>query len=329
LIKKNIDDFETHFIKLTDEKDYTEELSKDIENYLEGYKNFKKNRLSKFSLLIKNLNENQEENDSIVNINRIYSSSISQRDEYSNILSDDNSKNNTSTNNQFIKKKRYISNINYNDCQILNIKSENEYSSDPFEFVQIYYNKIMDRPAELVVRKENNKTCDFCGESSKDISKLKILGPLYGPIKERDRNYYYVHERCALFTTSIYADENDGKLKNVHNEVISANHKKCSICGEDGAGIKCKENKCKETYHFLCAHEKDYILDVEKYVSYCTKHSSRRTYNVDHDSPNCSHCYSKMDPDLMVNCKNCSKFYHVYCVEPKIPELSNDWRCCV
>jgi hypothetical protein len=334
-LKNKIDDYETHYFKIITENENSEDLSKEKENFFAGYNIFKKNKILKLSQLLKSLNENQEEIDLIENINKLHSSVISNRDEFSNIVSDDNSRNNLfkikedpMSKNQYLNKKRNSSNIHYGDCEVLSIKSDKETAIDSFNFIFFYYNRIMDRPAELVIPKEKYENCDFCGESSQDISKLKILGPLYGPVIDGNKKYN-VHERCALFTTSIYADQSNGKLQNVSKEVELAKKRKCSICKKAGAGIECKDNKCKEVYHFLCAYKEDYILDVEKYVSYCTKHIGRRTYNVDHDFKNCSGCYSKMDPDLMIKCKTCRKNYHVYCVEPKIPEISNEWQCCL
>uniref|UniRef100_A0A3B3SNC7 PHD-type domain-containing protein n=2 Tax=Paramormyrops kingsleyae TaxID=1676925 RepID=A0A3B3SNC7_9TELE len=98
--------------------------------------------------------------------------------------------------------------------------------------------------------KRRQHFCDFCHLSEEN----RKTGPL---IK---RNALVVHENCLLYSSGIYSkntsdvddlcgiDEQD-----VIKEIKRGRKLKCYKCKENGATIGCEVQKCKKSYHYLCA----------------------------------------------------------------------------
>lgn len=211
--------------------------------------------------------------------------------------------------------------------KLLNKKRINISSNEIYEFIEKYYSTKPDRPVDNIISPLDPEfeICAFCEGKSNDLEMLKILGPVYGPF-DQDGKYVFTHEKCALYFNQIFLDESN-RLKNVEQGVEKAKDSKCCVCSKNGAGLRCHNKTCKKTFHYSCALSQECVLDNQKYVTYCKKHSSNRVFNVDPDDY-CTSCYSKMDSHLIVKCSKCNISYHVYCYEPKMTEKPvESWEC--
>jgi hypothetical protein len=211
--------------------------------------------------------------------------------------------------------------------KLLNKKRKNTSCNEIIEFIEKHYSTKPDRPLDSIISPLDSEfeTCAFCEGKSNDLEMLKKLGPIYGPFDEEGK-YLFTHEKCALYFNEIFLDDNN-RLKQVEKGAEKAKDSKCSVCNKKGAGLKCHIKTCKKPFHYSCALDEECLMDNQKYVTYCKKHSSGRVFNVDPDDY-CVACYSKMDSDLIVKCTKCSISYHVYCYEPKLTEKPVDsWEC--
>ena len=113
--------------------------------------------------------------------------------------------------------------------------------------------------------------CGFCHSPGNHPT----LGNLLGPIGNTE---YFVHRPCALWSPEVrffsfisfhrlapnqhpnflffqVHESEDGTLHRVLKAVRRGRQLKCSHCGKRGASLGCRIEKCKDTYHALCAEE--------------------------------------------------------------------------
>eukprot|EP00793_Prasinoderma_coloniale_P006597 PRCOL_00001427-RA len=93
------------------------------------------------------------------------------------------------------------------------------------------------------------------------------LGPLLGPY---GADLILVHKACAIWSPEVYEDDN-GELKNIEKAVRRGRHLYCSYCGEKGATVGCRVEKCKCSYHVLCAYEAD--CQLANWLVSCPDHA--------------------------------------------------------
>ncbi|XXG66790.1 hypothetical protein AAC387_Pa06g0291 [Persea americana] len=98
------------------------------------------------------------------------------------------------------------------------------------------------------------------------------LGPLLGPIHDRfGIAGVWVHQHCAVWSPEVYF-AGLGRLKNVRAALCRGRALKCSRCGQPGATIGCRVDRCPKTYHLPCSRADGCIFDHRKFLIACTDH---------------------------------------------------------
>ncbi|OAE19883.1 hypothetical protein AXG93_1130s1360 [Marchantia polymorpha subsp. ruderalis] len=109
-------------------------------------------------------------------------------------------------------------------------------------------------------------------EGSKFQVKKGWLGRLLGPLSERvGVAGAWVHEECAVWSPEVYF-AGVGRLKNVKAAIRRGRLLKCSHCGQPGATIGCRVDRCPQNYHLPCAHFDGCSFDHKKYLVACSEH---------------------------------------------------------
>ena len=188
-------------------------------------------------------------------------------------------------------------------------------------------NKLLNRPSDKLYDEKAEVICAFCRESSTQPFYIRELGPFYGPYKSKNKLYYF-HEQCAIWTPKICLNESN-KMKNILTEIKRCNKIYCSYCRALGGGLGCKNEICKNTYHYKCVlnEDLDCRLDFKNYVLYCSQHMDEY---IDDEFENtiCNTCNGGNDDDKMIICDKCPNAYHTYCLEIKLEKIpEGDWIC--
>ncbi|KAL3684933.1 hypothetical protein R1sor_002955 [Riccia sorocarpa] len=109
-------------------------------------------------------------------------------------------------------------------------------------------------------------------ESGKMQVKKGWLGRLLGPLSARAGVAgMWVHELCAVWSPEVYF-AGVGRLKNVKAAIRRGRLLKCSYCGQPGATIGCRVDRCPQNYHLPCAHFDGCSFDDKKYLVACSEH---------------------------------------------------------
>lgn len=80
-----------------------------------------------------------------------------------------------------------------------------------------------------------------------------------------------VHRGCALWTPEVYEAQN-GAIRNVEKAVRRGRLMKCVKCGQNGATIGCRIEKCPCIYHLPCALEVDIEFIALQFWVSCNAH---------------------------------------------------------
>jgi len=130
--------------------------------------------------------------------------------------------------------------------------------------------------------------CVFCKKSSKDEEIIQVVGPMYGPIKTGkfkkefdDREEYFMHELCAVWTSAVYLDQTTNKLKNLSKEIKRSKLLKCSYCGQYGAGLGCFIESCSKNYHYKCMLDAGCFPVYNEFITYCPDHIPENIENLE------------------------------------------------
>ncbi|KAL2653127.1 hypothetical protein R1flu_021255 [Riccia fluitans] len=110
----------------------------------------------------------------------------------------------------------------------------------------------------------------------KEWGKMQVkkgwLGRLLGPLSARAGVAgMWVHELCAVWSPEVYF-AGVGRLKNVKAAIRRGRLLKCSYCGQPGATIGCRVDRCPQNYHLPCAHFDGCSFDDKKYLVACSEH---------------------------------------------------------
>lgn len=79
---------------------------------------------------------------------------------------------------------------------------------------------------------------------------------------------------CGIWTPNVYLDPKTNKFKELKNEIKRSNKILCSHCSIRGGGLGCKVDKCKQSYHYICAKKKESgcFLNSGNHCLYCPDH---------------------------------------------------------
>ncbi|XP_059170062.1 uncharacterized protein LOC131951720 [Physella acuta] len=88
----------------------------------------------------------------------------------------------------------------------------------------------------------------------------------------------WVHEACAMWSPGVCLI--GSKMYGLDEAVKDARDTVCSVCRSNGAMIGCLHKGCAMKYHFICAVDKDCVLDEENLSLLCPKHKDKRLSNI-------------------------------------------------
>ncbi|KAK7484693.1 hypothetical protein BaRGS_00024101, partial [Batillaria attramentaria] len=80
----------------------------------------------------------------------------------------------------------------------------------------------------------------------------------------------WVHEDCAMWSNGVYLV--GSRVYGLEEALKAATATMCACCREKGAMVGCLHKGCNQTFHYMCAVDKDCYLDVENFSMLCPKH---------------------------------------------------------
>lgn len=83
----------------------------------------------------------------------------------------------------------------------------------------------------------------------------------------------WIHTWCALWSSEVWEDTNDGHIHGVERARSRGAQLKCFGCGRSGATVGCNKGNCSCNYHFPCAKACGAVF-TEKQQVYCANHTS-------------------------------------------------------
>jgi hypothetical protein len=93
----------------------------------------------------------------------------------------------------------------------------------------------------------------------------------------------WVHTWCALWSSEVWEDLNDGNIHGVEKARSRGAQLKCFGCGRSGATVGCNKGNCSCNYHFPCAKACGAVF-TEKQQMYCSNHVSTASGKLDRES---------------------------------------------
>ena len=123
--------------------------------------------------------------------------------------------------------------------------------------------------------------CHLCGDDDAGIQP----GPDYD-VDDADETHLgrllpmsdgnFVHTGCALWSSEVWEDANDGLLHAVEKARSRGAQLKCFGCGLYGATVGCNKSNCLFNYHYPCAKECGAVFTANQLV-FCASHKSSAT----------------------------------------------------
>lgn len=111
------------------------------------------------------------------------------------------------------------------------------------------------------------RCCGFCRKFGDDNTHGRLLYVDYNQ---------WVHINCALWSPETYEPGN-GKLMKWYNARSRSRKTRCTACDLNGASIVCRNPKCQNSYHFVCAIKSNVALydDKKTYCKECPPKTSK------------------------------------------------------
>eukprot|EP00118_Oscarella_pearsei_P015637 m.141986 g.141986 ORF g.141986 m.141986 type:complete len:1830 (+) comp38354_c0_seq6:56-5545(+) len=81
----------------------------------------------------------------------------------------------------------------------------------------------------------------------------------------------WAHVNCALWSAEVY-ERSDGRLHQIEKAVFRGKQMKCDHCNRSGATIGCCDGKCRYTFHFNCARQRQCAFLANQQV-FCSAHA--------------------------------------------------------
>ncbi|VDK55390.1 unnamed protein product [Anisakis simplex] len=96
-------------------------------------------------------------------------------------------------------------------------------------------------------RIDDTRSCALCGRCGD--GEVNVCGRLINA----DANVW-VHVNCCIWSQEVY-ESSSGALSNVEETLRRASTVACSLCGQNGASIRCYKLTCDTHFHLPCAKE--------------------------------------------------------------------------
>ncbi|GLI69507.1 hypothetical protein VaNZ11_014141 [Volvox africanus] len=114
--------------------------------------------------------------------------------------------------------------------------------------------------------------CAFCGQDRKAYS--GSLGAFLGPLDDGNRSGVgvYVHRDCALWSSEVYHSSDGTKLRKVGQAIRRGRQLRCGHCGERGASLGCRLERCNVSYHLPCARASGCAFFTNRFLIACPRH---------------------------------------------------------
>ena len=124
--------------------------------------------------------------------------------------------------------------------------------------------------------------CHLCGDDDavlphpdarvEDYSRWGLPVQLGRLLPMADGNW--IHTSCALWSSEVYEDANDGLIHAVEKARARGAQLKCFGCGRYGATVGCNKSNCSFNYHYACAKVCDAVFTCDQHV-FCVNHRSK------------------------------------------------------
>ncbi|GFR40832.1 hypothetical protein Agub_g1307, partial [Astrephomene gubernaculifera] len=116
--------------------------------------------------------------------------------------------------------------------------------------------------------------CALCGQDRKACNGK--LGPFLGPLDDGNRNGIgvYIHRECALWSSEVYHSGDGSTLRNVGKAIRRGRQLRCGACGERGATLGCRVDRCNVSYHVHCARACGCAFNEARYLIACPRHAA-------------------------------------------------------
>ncbi|XP_065588284.1 LOW QUALITY PROTEIN: PHD finger protein 7-like [Cyrtonyx montezumae] len=135
------------------------------------------------------------------------------------------------------------------------------------------------------------------------------------------------HENCLYHANKLIQHGNDDEgfygflLPDIQQELQRVAQKKCCICGQQGASVRCHHQRCFRTFHFPCGRERGCVSQFsEEYQSFCWQHAPKQQVRpVPQEQRQCTVCMEAVEEHLSFNTLTCpacnTAHFHRYCVQ--------------
>ncbi|GIL48129.1 hypothetical protein Vafri_4807 [Volvox africanus] len=126
--------------------------------------------------------------------------------------------------------------------------------------------------------------CAFCGQDRKAYS--GSLGAFLGPLDDGNRSGVgvYVHRDCALWSSEVYHSSDGTKLRKVGQAIRRGRQLRCGYCGERGATLGCRLERCNVSYHLPCARASGCAFFTNRFLIACPRHMAEFKHELPAES---------------------------------------------
>ncbi|XP_064631320.1 retinoic acid-induced protein 1-like isoform X2 [Lineus longissimus] len=122
--------------------------------------------------------------------------------------------------------------------------------------------------------KQKKKRASTDGKSPKDSDKKGGSTSSGAKDSKPDSGEAWVHEECAAWAQGVYMV--GSKLQGLAEAAKIAIQTTCSGCKNHGASIGCLQKGCNQKYHYLCAVDKDCLMNEDNFSLFCPKHKNKK-----------------------------------------------------
>ncbi|XP_065588286.1 LOW QUALITY PROTEIN: PHD finger protein 7-like [Cyrtonyx montezumae] len=173
--------------------------------------------------------------------------------------------------------------------------------------------------------------CRFCKRADNDPN---IFGETF------QQGTLQIHENCMYHASELFQHGNDDEgfygflLPDIQQELQRVAQKKCCICGQQGASVRCRRRKCFRTFHFPCGRERGCISQFfGEYRSFCWRHAPKQKVRlVPQEQQQCTVCMEAVEERPGYNtlvCPSCKTArFHRHCIQSHALSAALYHFCC-
>ncbi|XP_042749581.1 PHD finger protein 7-like, partial [Lagopus leucura] len=161
---------------------------------------------------------------------------------------------------------------------------------------------------------------------------------IYGDTCRQDR--LCIHENCLYHASGLYQRGADHEgffgflIPDIEEVLQRVAQKKCCVCQNQGASVRCHHRRCSRTFHFPCGRERGCISQFfGEYRSFCWQHRpTQQVRPLQQENPQCAVCLEAVEGRptyTTLVCPSCTGAqFHRQCIQAQALRAAlHHFRC--